>query len=782
MLTLEEIFRKAQSYLPHLQEKRILSAYEFVRRAHRESYRFSGDPWIRHLLEVVDILLAFKPDEDTIIAALMHDVMETTLYNAETIRQEFGDTVAALLSALEKLNNLQMRDLHSEEETLRRMFLAMAGDLRVVLIRFADRLHNMKTLEFVQESKRRNIAYETLELYVPIAARLGIYSLKRELEDLCFQYLYPQAFHDLKNQLEQYMKQQEKVIEHIQHELGTFLTSHGIEARIEGRLKNLYSIYKKLKRKNTNSLRELFDIFAIRIILPDRFSSQHQELTDHLYSVLGLIHSRWTPLVHRFKDYVALPKPNGYRSLHIAVLGLTPKPLKEPTEIQIRSLKMHEEADFGLAAHWLYKEMEPKRLDGFLRHEEKKEGEASPEEDTPLYDAMEKDSSCRYWISNIERLQRNLHSQTELLKPLQVNIFQNRIFVLTPTGEVKDLPSGSIPIDFAYAIHTDIGHRCAGAKVNNVIVPLDYKLKNGEIVEIITQKLPDPKPHWLSIVRTVLAKNKIKSYLKGFDTQKVFDHGKEILNKALEHLGYERLDENLLLLKRYGNHKLSMKDRRKIIEDIGGGTLHVGQVIKNVFGLHVSPKSLSTAAAALSPKFQTVSAAGVSNIVPASQSPDRRDPVILIGGEVNVPYKLSLCCKPVIGNPIVAYVGRGKAIRIHHEGCKLLKNVDHIRTLEAKWESLQAVSKRYPVRISLEARDRIGLLRDIADVIAGQNINILDFSALRRVDAMIQRYMVLEVSNKQQLNELLESLQQIRSVVKVEKVQDPESGNVNHHS
>lgn len=423
---------------------------------------------------------------------------------------------------------------------------------------------------------------------------------------------------------------------------------------------------------------------------------------------------------------------------------------------------MHEEADFGLAAHWLYKELEPQQLEGLLLHERKsghgfqKQQAETSRSSSDLQDDVEENTSKQNLIRRLGRLQKNLHSSTELLEPFQVNIFQNRIFVLTPTGQVKDLPNGSVPIDFAYAIHTDVGHRCYSAKVNNTIVPLDYQLKNGEVVEIITQKIPDPKPHWLSIVKTAFAKSKIKSYFKGFDTQKNFEHGKEILNKTLEHFGHEKLDENLSSLRKYAHQKLSLKDRRKIIEDVGNGSLQTTQVMKNIFGRHALPKELT-------------SHADIS-LVPVKEVGHLKAPRIFIGGEANVPYKLSLCCKPVIGNPIVAYVGRGKAIRIHHESCKLLKKVELARTLEATWGSLQAMGKRFPVKITLEALDRVGLLRDIADAVASYHINILDISMQERVNNLIHRQMVLEVKTKEQLAELVRSLQQIRNVIKVEKV------------
>lgn len=750
MVTIDEIIKRASEYVPQLDSARVRSAYEYAEKAHLGMYRFSGDSWTTHILAVVDVLLSFKPDENTIIAGFLHDLAASPSYDLKELKEKFGSDVASLVEALVKVDHLRLRTTNSDLETLRSMFLAIAEDLRVILIRLTDRLHNMETLQYVQPSKRKSIAHETLEIYVPIASRLGIYTLKTRLEDLCFQYLYPQQYEDIKNQRDEYMRRKEKVMEFIIQELKTFLAAHGVQAEVEGRLKNLFSIYHKLKSKNRTSIKELFDIFAIRIILPTRLDDKGVEMTDHLYAVLGLIHSKWVPLANRFKDYVAIPKPNGYRSLHIAVIGLAPKPLTQPTEIQIRSQKMHDQADFGFAAHWFYKE-DPK-----FNSKDKLSLKKFLNEDSRS--VLQKD-----WLTGLARLHRDLNPNSELLKPLKVDLFDDRIFVLTPSGEVRDLPKGSTPVDFAYAVHTDIGNCCFGAKVNNVIVPLNYHLKNGEVVEVITKNKPSPKLHWLSFVKTAHAKNKIRSYLKGLDVEKSFKDGKQILNKALENSGLPELDENLSLLKKYDHQKLSLKDRKVLVESLGTGALPVAALIKKLFE-HEPPNNGSMQRNM--EIFSGIAAsAALPKVAPHMLTKNIKEQ-IFIAGETGLPYKLSLCCKPSFGSPIVGYVSRGGAVRIHLQKCKFLKNAYMDRVLEASWgPTLQ--QRKCPMRMLISAVDRVGLIRDIADVIAGFNVSILDFSLKEKMDTMIQREMILEVSYSKQFAKIMEKLMQVRNVVKV---------------
>jgi len=744
--------------MPDLDETRLRAAHEYAKELHGNNFRYSGEPFIAHLLAVCDIVLSLRPDESTLVAAFFHDISKGERYSFEDLQKRFGEDVSALVTGLEKINTVSLRTANTEAESLRKMFLSMAGDIRVVLIRMAERLHNMETLDFVSESKRKRIARETLEIYVPIAERLGIYKIKWALEDLAFKYLHPHDYEDLRLQLQQYMKQQLTVMDHIQNELKTYLHARQIQAKVEGRLKNLYSIYKKMKRKNRTALHEIFDVFAIRIILPTRFNDDGEETTEHLYALLGLIHNKWFPLSNRFKDYVALPKPNGYKSLHTTVLGLTPKPLDQPTEIQIRSEKMHQESHFGIASHWLYKEKK-----SFFKQkmsEKLVQDLSSFDEDTFTEEKL---------VKGFARLQQDLSGESQKIRPMKVDLFEDRIFVLTPGGDIKDLPKGSTPIDFAYAIHTEVGHRCQGAKVNNAIVPLDYQLKNGEIVDILLKNKPDPKPHWLSFVKTAQARAKIKSHLKSLDYERSIREGKNILNRFLSEAGYPLLDDTLSILRKFENKKLSFKDRETILGEIGNGTLLPQAVIRKIFGSHVQSGLLN--AINQHPDSQNVSK--VQARVPASTTAVLKGGQIFVAGEANVPYKFSLCCKPKKGDPVLAYISRGKAVRIHLQSCKVLKNVDQARTLQASWTPPGLESRRrFSVKIMVTAADRVGLIRDIADVVASFNINIVDFALQERKGHTVRRRVILEVADEQQYQKMVERLKRVRSVLEIKQLDE----------
>ena len=462
MLTFNKVLEKAIALNPSLNGERLGQAFDYADKLHSGHNHVTGDSYILHALSVADTLISFHPRENTIIAAFLHGVPEMPGYDLQEIGRLFGQDVASLISALAMLNRIKSVDQKSDMDSLRKMFLAMAQDIRVVMVKLADRLENMEMLDAYPAGKRKIIARETLDIYAPIASRMGIYTIKVKLEDLCFKYLYPRQHEVLGSQMHEYKLKRGKKIDDIKRELKFFLDAHGIEAVVEGRIKNLYSIYKKLKLKTHTTLEEIYDVFAMRVILPARMSKEGKEQTDHLYAVLGAIHSKWKPVGNRFKDYVAVPKPNGYRSLHTAVIGLSPHS-SQATEIQIRSQKMHEEAEYGIASHWIYEDL--KKTLGNLSRES-------------LEDILESSHDTVFgkyvsWLDALSKLQRDFRSGSEFMEALKLDVFNDRIFVLTPSGEVKDLPLGATPVDFAYAIHTDVGHRCLLAKVNSLVVPLD---------------------------------------------------------------------------------------------------------------------------------------------------------------------------------------------------------------------------------------------------------------------------------------------------------------------
>ncbi len=753
MLTFQEILERVVSYQPNVDRDLLSKAFAYANKAYAGQYTLAGDTYMDHCLVVTAILLPLKPDQNTVIASLLHVIADTPGYDVHDLEVHFGKDVVQLVSSLSLMNRLKSAEQKSEIESLRKMFLVMAQDLRVVLIKLADRLQNMQSLDCHSISVRKMVAKETLDIYVPIAARLGIYNLKVKLEDLCFQYLYPRQFDDLKAQMNEYMLKRGKNIEQIQRELESFLRTQNLEIQVDGRIKGLYSIYKKLKAKSHSSLDDIYDIFAMRVILPNHYDEKGKEIYDNLYSVLGLIHSKWKPLANRFKDYAAVPKPNGYQSLHTAVLGISPKSFYQPTEIQIRSKRMHEEAENGVASHWIYKEN--KKNINLLAKDKLEQVLGSSIKNNHYLD----------WIQALSKIQNNL-KEHQLVEALKLDVFSDSIFVFTPDGAVKDLPKGSTPIDFAYAVHTDLGNHCQLAKVNGAVVSLHYELKNGEFVEIVVNNKSFPKAHWLSLVKTSLARNKIRSYLKSLDKHTSLNDGKEIINKALVRLGKPLLDEDFSLFKEYEGKKLSFKERVALVEGVGSGTLLLNNILKKLAGFELKPVVAPTST------FFTATQLKGKIILPRKKvNTLKQQEDVFIAGEEGVPYRFAKCCKPTLTQPIVAYITRGSAVTIHVRDCKVLKDSNQSRVLEASWG--RAVDKKkYPVKLSLRAKNRVGLVRDIAEAIAKVHVNILDFGMVKYIDKDISREMTLELTDNEQYQQILESLQRIRNVYEVGKVLD----------
>ena len=728
MISIEDIINKAKIYKPDIDAERIMSAYNYVVEEFKGTYRLSGNEYIVHLLAVADILLSFRPDEDAIIATFLHNIFSRPSYNHDEIKNRFGDTVAELVSALKMLDKVRTLDANTDIESLRKMFLAMAKDLRVVFIKLSDRFHNMMTLDYLPKEKHKLIAKETLDIYVPISARFGIYSMKGKLEDLCFKYLYPKQYEDLKSDLDEYVLNMGTTIEDIKKELAKFLKENGIEAEVSGRIKNLFSIYRKLKTKNRTMTTDLYDVFAIRAILPTKLNKDGREINDHLYGVLGLIHGKWTPLSNRFKDYIAVPKPNGYKSLHTTIMGLSPFSA-QPTEIQIRSRKMHEEAEFGVASHWFYKDGSGKKID---------------EESAELY---------KKWINELSGIQKSVVESSDLLEALQLDVFNDRIFVLTPTGEVKDLPNGSTPIDFAYAVHSDVGNRCKLAKVDDKVVPLDYQLHNGEVVEVITSNDAAPKPHWLSIVKSSNAKSRIRLYFRDQDQDKYFLTGKDIINSYLEKRKFPPIDDDLGLFRLYNGKKLSLNDRIELVRKIGNKSVQASTVLRKVLVQQAAAKPLRL-------KRKKTS------ILPETNDEKKG---IIIAGEKGLPYRLAACCFPSRSDRIVGYVTRENEITIHDEGCKMLKNAVSERILEAGWGERKDM-RSYQVSINIAAKDRVGLIRDLAEVVSNLHVNILNYTLNNKIEEdVLDITMILEIQNNEQLISVISKLEMVRNILAVTK-------------
>jgi len=690
-----------------------LRAYKFAEKAHEGIKRNSGEPYIQHPLETAKILLDLRPDEDSIIAALLHDVLEDTETSVEEIREEFGERIVPLLKGLEKLGKIYYQGRERQVENLRKMFLAMAKDIRVILVKLCDRLHNMRTLEYVKPEKQKRIAEETLSIYSPIAGRLGIFRIKNELDDLCFQYLHPTEHKRILKELEETTGLQKNVIKKGAAILKKTLKKNNLNAEIEGRVKHLYSIYSKLKRKGKNYISELYDIFALRIIVNSE---------AECYQALGIIHKNWIPLTRRFKDYVANKKSNDYQSLHTTIVGLVPDLNNQPIEIQIRTDEMNEVAKYGIAAHWEYKEKGGYTI------------------------ALSEDKLN--WVQNLVALHESLKSNSEFIENLNMDIFHDRIFVVTPKGDVKDLPRDATPIDFAYSIHTDVGNKCKGAKVDGKIVPLDYKLKNNEIVEILTSNTPAPNRYWLSFVITSHAKSSIKHWFNAQEKENLVKMGKDLLNKHLKRLGVTSLSGNLGLLKNYSNKKLTVKEREEILEKVGNGSVEAISVIKKIV-----PKEILMT--------KQVEPRVTKKVLTDNIKLEKKDE-ILITGQKGYKTQLATCCKPTIEDQIVGYITRGRGVTIHREGCKVLMGHEKARFVRASWGIKNKPA--YDVRLSIEKKSRIGLLRDIAEIFTRNNLSIIDLKIGQKltVDTIVH--------SVEALDKLISELQTVPEVYKVKEI------------
>lgn len=715
MITIDQIIGKVKTYIPNIREEKILEAYEFAKNCHKGQKRISGEDYLAHPMAVLNIMMDFYPDESMIIATLLHDVTEDSVVTIDEIKAIYGSTVARLVDGMEKLSKVQAHGKDRQVGSLRKMFLAMAKDIRVVLIKLADRLHNMQTLHFVEsKEKQKRIAEETLSIYAPIAARLGIYSIKGPLEDLAFFYLQPEEYMNIAEQMKKHEPYSTRILKHAKKELRKAMDEEGIEGEISGRVKHFYSIYKKLQRKNKDNIDDLYDIFALRVILND---------FKNCYIMLGRIHQQWTPLSKRFKDYIAVPKPNGYKSLHTTVIGLSGiKTRSMPIEIQIRTQKMQHEAEYGVAAHWKYKEKRP-----------------------PSFERK-----GNIWIQHLVDIEKNAKNNIDFMQNLEIDTFSDRIFVLTPNGDVKDLPKDATPIDFAFAVHTDVGLRAKMAKVNGAIVPLSHHLENGSVIEVITSKKVEVHQNWLTFVKTSAARNRIKRFLKSCNREKIIRDGKNILNKQLIRFGMEELDPHLQILKNIGSKKnIPFREREEIIENIGNGTLNPTIIVKKIMDLMIDKKKKE--------RPQEEKEKFIKKEFQNSQ--------ILISGEKEIPIKFGKCCKIKENDLIVGFVTRGGHITVHKLNCKTLQKLDHHRLIEARWSN-ELETKL--IEFTLEATDRVGLLRDVVDVFTKRNISIHKFSHAK-LTSVVDVVMVFQVkmNNLNIISSIMDSLEEISGVSKV---------------
>ena len=707
--SVRQLVAEVQEHHPTADLSGVERAYRFAVEAHADQKRASGEAYVTHPIAAAQTLAELGLDPVAIQAALLHDIPEDTEYSLEDVEERFGAEVARLVDGVTKLSKFSA---HSHEErqaeNIRKMFLAMAEDVRVVLIKLADRLHNMRTIAGLPPEKQQRIARQTLEIYAPLAERLGIWQMKWELEDLSFKVLEPVAFRSIATQLETRRAARESYVERAMAELREALEISGIEADLSGRPKHLYSIHRKMERKSAN-FDEVYDVHAVRVLV--------DEVKD-CYAALGVVHSLWRPIPGQFDDYIAMPKANGYQSLHTAVIALEGHPL----EVQIRTHQMHRIAEVGIAAHWRYKE-----------------GSKSDRD----YDAK------LAWIRQLMEWQREVADATEFVEGLKLDVFQDQVFVFTPKGEVKDLPAGSTPLDFAYRIHTDVGHRCIGAKVNNRLVPLDYKLRNGDIVEIVTTRAAHgPSRDWLSIVRTTHAREKIRQWFKRQQREENIAHGREALDRelrrlartSLERVGTDRVAELAEL------YKFPTVD--DFLAAVGYGAVSPQQA---VIRLGVVDDSNEAVLPQVAPP------------APPSQSGGVR-----VKGVGDLLVRFAACCHPIPGDPIIGFITRGKGVTVHLRDCvTILHERDVERLIEVEWEG--AAERTYPIAIRLDAYDRTGLLSDITNVVAEQKVNIVAAHVETHADRTATVSATLQVSSVAQLARVLSRLEQVKDVFSVQR-------------
>ena len=687
----------------------IRKAFEFADSHHEGQYRASEEPYIIHPIEVAKILAEFKADTHTIMAALLHDVLEDTDVTAQEIEEKFGSDVLKLVNGVTKLGKLEFKSKEDRQaENFRKMFISMAEDVRVILLKLADRLHNMRTLNHMPLNKQKRIAQETLEIFAPLANRLGIGRIKAELEDLALRYTEPEKYYEVVKNVAQTKAERDIVVQTLVDTIQASLTKAGINAKIKGRAKHYYSIYSKMKRQQKD-YHELFDIIAVRVIVDN--------LRD-CYGVLGIIHSTFKPIPGRFKDYIAMPKSNLYRSLHTSVIG----PRGKPVEIQIRTQQMHEEAEFGIAAHWKYKEA------GSVK-------------------TTEADKKFT-WLRKLAEVQENAKDAKEYVDLVKLDLFSDQVFVFTPMGDVIDLPSGATPIDFAYRVHTEVGHKTVGAKINGRIVPLETKLLTGDIIEIITSKTPNPKWDWINIAATNTAKSKIKLWFKKNKRDEYIVLGREMLEHEISkaHFDeYTKIDEFNRIAK-----ELNYVSQEDLFAALGYGETSVHKVLNKLRKLEKE-----------------------EDVVIKSTSKSKSGSKDIIGLE-GMLYHISKCCMPIPGEPIVGAITRSRGVSVHRIDCPTLNEIPKERLMTISWSSMD-LKKTYVVPIKIETQDKVGVLQQILAKVTDNKTNIAYANGFSKQNKKGIIELGLEVRDIDDLMKIMNSIQSLPEVISVKRTHAPQS-------
>jgi len=713
MIRINDILDKIAEYHPQADWDMIERAYIYSARVHEGQVRLSGEPYLSHPLEVAGILSDMKLDIVSVTAGLLHDVIEDTHAVPEEIDKLFGPEVLHIVSGVTKLSSLSFHSSRARQaESLRKMFLAMANDIRVILIKLSDRLHNMRTLQFHNSNKRIKIARETLDIYAPIAARLGIYWIKNELEETSFKYFLPDEYARIQTLVDKSKSEREKFMKTVKSHIQKKMDEANLQCEVMGRNKNYYSIYNKMISQNL-PFEQIYDIIAFRIIL---------DSISHCYEALGLIHSMWKPIDHKFKDYIARPKQNMYQSLHTTVIG----PFGERSEIQIRTWDMDRVAKSGIAAHWSYKE--GKRID-------------------------ENISEKFAWIQDIIENQENFRDPGEFLENVRIDLFQDEVYVFTPRGEIKTLPRGATAVDFAYMIHTEVGNQCTGAKINGQLVTLTYELKTGDIVEIITSKNHHPSKDWLKYVKTVKARSKIRHWIKTQETERSISLGREMLEKAFRK---QKLNFNTLIksetMANIRDH-LGFKTIDDLIANVGYGKITPLQVLHKLTPRQDREEDQET----------------IFNKLMGRVSRKKKIKTgVLVKGVDDILIKFGKCCQPVPGDSVIGYITRGFGVTIHRTNCINALRMNPERQIEVEWN--QEANETYPVKIRIISYDRVGLLADVVGNISKFGANILNATSETRENTMVDTFFTIGVEDTSHLEKILSAVRKVKRVQDVKRV------------
>lgn len=723
-VTIESLIDTVKGYMPDADIELIERAYLVAKEGHADQRRASGEPYINHPLNVAAILAELQLDDKTIAAAILHDVVEDTIFTLDEMEDMFGEEIALLIDGVTKIGQIYFKTKEQQQiEAYRKLIIATAKDLRVILIKLADRLHNMRTLKFMRDEKRKRIAKETLELYAPLANRLGISSIKWELEDLSLRYLEPDIYYDLVEHVKQKRRERQIYISEAVRLIEEEFDELEIHASISGRAKHFYSIYKKMIRDHKD-IGEIYDLSAVRILVDD---------VKDCYNVLGVIHAKWRPIPGRFKDYIAVPKSNGYRSLHTTVMALG-----YPLEIQIRTFAMHKISEYGVAAHWKYKES----------------GSSKPANS----DHDQKIS----WLRQMAKLQKEIRDPREYLEALKLDFFSDEVFVFTPGKDLVVLPQGSNPIDFAYRIHTEVGHHCVGAKVNGRIVPLEYKLQNGDFVEVVTNRSNNgPSRDWLNIVASSDTRTKIRSWFKRENREENIAHGREQLEAELKRLGYHPKDilkdNRLTLIAR----RMNIASEDDLLAGIGYGGTSAHSVITKLVELHKKERAENTppAASALLAEIKQLPERGKNR---------NSEQGVLVEGESGFFVRLAKCCNPIPGDEISGYITRGRGVTVHRADCPNILNAaaDVERMIEVSWS--KSSGQLYNVELEIVCEDKSGVLAELIAVPAAMELNLHSIHAVpNKYNKTSTVNLGVEVTNAEQVAALMNKLRRVEHVYSV---------------